>query len=149
VHAVQDAFPSAWVRGVAQKADLVRRPLRSAACAAAPGRVAADASADRDAGRSGANLERCQASVRDCPWAKDLDSLWAEVGQQQVLRQRRVAPERRQVRPLQDVQWMAARPCGRQAVLRKAVPQAMPDELAFPQGRVVLRQVSPPREPQA
>jgi len=52
------------------------------------------------------------------------------------------------VRPLQDAQWLAARPCERQAALQKAVPQAMSDELAFPQGQVV-RQISPPREPQA
>jgi len=52
------------------------------------------------------------------------------------------------VRPLQDAEWLAARPCERQAALQKAVPQAMSDELAFPQGQVV-RQISPPREPQA
>jgi len=73
-----------------------------------------------------------------------------EVGLQcQVLQQRRDAPERHQVRPLQDAQWLAARPCERQAVLQKAVPQAIPDELAFPRESVVRRQVSPPREPQA
>jgi hypothetical protein len=44
---------------------------------------------------------------------------------------------------------MAARPCERQTVPQKAVPQAMPDELAFSQGPVVLRQVSLPREPPA
>jgi len=72
-----------------------------------------------------------------------------EVGLQcQVLQQRRDAPERHQVRPLQDAQWLDARPCERQAALQKAVPQAMSDELAFPQGQVV-RQISPPREPQA
>jgi len=48
------------------------------------------------------------------------------------LQQRRDAPERLQVRPLQDAQWMAARQCERQAVLETVVPQAMPDELAFP-----------------
>jgi len=65
--AVQDAFPQAWVRGVVQKADLVRRPLQSAACTAALGRVAADASADRDAVRSGVNLATRQALALDCP----------------------------------------------------------------------------------
>jgi len=44
---------------------------------------------------------------------------------------------------------MAARPWERQGVLQKAVPQAMPDELMFQREQVVLRQVSPPREPQA
>jgi len=96
------------------------------------------------------NLATRQASARDCPQAKDLDSLWAESGLgRQVLRERQDEPERRQVRPLQDAQWMAARPWERQGVLQKAVPQAMPDELMFQREQVVLRQVSPPREPQA
>jgi hypothetical protein len=78
------------------------------------------------------NLATRQALARDCPWAKDLDSLWAVGLDCQASQDRRDAPERRQVRPLQDVQRMAARPCERQAVLQKAVQQAMPDELAFP-----------------
>jgi len=40
-------------------------------------------------------------------------------------------------------------PWERQGVLQKDVPQAVPVELAFQPEQVVLRQASPPREPQA
>ena len=77
-------------------------------------------------------------------------SLWAEVGLDcQTSQDRRDAPERRQARPLQDAQWMAARPCEGPAALQKAVPQAMQDELVLPPGKTALRQASPPPVPQA
>jgi hypothetical protein len=70
-----------------------------------PGRVAVDASADRDADRWDAILGLHQAEVRDSLSAADPDSLWAEASRERpdapVLR---AALEQLQARQQRDVQ---------------------------------------------
>ena len=85
-----------------------RQDCRIEARKAVPGRIAVDASAARDAGRSRASLDLSQAMAHDCQLAVDRDFLWAVAEPERlVLPGRRDVRARRRAQQLRDA-WQKA-----------------------------------------
>lgn len=123
-HAGRDACLWASGRDAAQKGGIVvHRDRRIAQRMAVPGRVAVDAWAARDAGRSAAIPELHQEGGHDSQKAADRDFPWAMAEPERLLSRvsRRVQVLRRAQPPQGEQQKVASQPVLRVAQVQKAV----------------------------